>query len=91
MTQYKCIRCGYSTNHKGTFIRHIERVRRCKPSNQNVDKNEIYKHNRLFEKINDNLEITPNCQHNVNIMSTSSTLSTLCQHEEKCQHNVNIM
>ena len=24
---YKCIRCGYSTQHKGTFIRHIERTR----------------------------------------------------------------
>jgi len=91
MTQYKCIRCGYSTNHKGTFIRHIERVRRCKAIHKDVGKNEIYKHNRLFDKISEKSEITQNCQHNVNIMSTSTQLSTLCQHEEKCQHNVNIM
>ena len=39
MTSYKCIRCGYSTNHKGTFIRHIERVRQCKAIEQNASKN----------------------------------------------------
>jgi hypothetical protein len=91
MTQYNCIRCGYSTNHKGTFIRHIERVRRCKAISRNVGKNEIYKHNLLFDKILENTQITQNCQRNVNVLSTLSTLTTLGQNNEKCQRNVNVM
>ena len=87
MTSYKCIRCGYSTNHKGTFIRHIERVRQCKAIEQNASKNDIYKHNLMFDKITENTTLTENCQRNVNVMST---LSTLCQRSEKCQRSVNV-
>ena len=48
---YKCIRCGYSTEHKGTFIRHIERTNRCKNKFGNFSKNEIYEKNGMEMKI----------------------------------------
>ena len=48
---YKCIRCGYSTQHKGTFIRHIERTNRCKNTFGNYTKNEIYEKNGMEMKI----------------------------------------
>ena len=91
MTQYNCIRCGYSTNHKGTFIRHIERVRPCKAILKNVSKIEIYEHNLLFDKISKKSQITQKCQHNVNTVNTMSTLSTQCQHNVNIAKNVNIM
>lgn len=90
MTTYKCIRCGYSTNHKGTFIRHIERVRRCKATMSNATKNEIYKHNLMFDKMTQESTLTQKRQRSVNVASTLSTLSTLCQHGEKCQRYVNV-
>ena len=49
---YNCIRCGYSTQHKGTFIRHIERTNRCKNKHGNFSKNEIYEKNGMEMKIN---------------------------------------
>ena len=49
---YNCIRCGYSTQHKGTFIRHIERNNQCKNKHGNYSKNEIYKKNGMEMKIN---------------------------------------
>jgi hypothetical protein len=104
---YKCIRCGYSTSHKGTFIRHIERVRPCKPKYVDCDKNENYSQNLLFDKITQNYThvntMSTQCQHNVN----TKKMSTQCQHKMRilstqnedilakmstqCQHNVNTM
>ena len=29
MVKYLCSRCGYSTNHRGTFLRHLNRKNIC--------------------------------------------------------------
>ena len=47
MSNYLCIRCGYSSTHKGTFLRHLERTKPCKPKLMDCKKVEIYKHNKL--------------------------------------------
>jgi hypothetical protein len=47
MSDYFCIRCGYSTRHKGTFLRHLERVKPCKPKLGKFNKGTIYRHNKL--------------------------------------------
>lgn len=47
MSNYLCIRCGYSSTHKGTFLRHLERTKPCKPKLLDCEKVEIYKHNNL--------------------------------------------
>lgn len=47
MSSYFCIRCGYSTGHKGTFLRHLERTKPCKPKLGKFDKSAIYLHNDL--------------------------------------------
>ena len=45
MSEYLCIRCGYKSNHKGTFIRHLERAKICKPKLGEYNISSIYKHN----------------------------------------------
>ena len=47
MSSYFCIRCGYSTSHKGTFLRHLERTKPCKPKLGKIEKSAIYLHNDL--------------------------------------------
>ena len=48
MSNYLCIRCGYSSTHKGTFLRHLERTKPCKPKKLDCEKVDIYKHNNLI-------------------------------------------
>ena len=47
MSNYYCIRCGYSSTHKGTFLRHLERAKPCKPKLGKYKKEKIYRHNKL--------------------------------------------
>ena len=37
MVNYKCIRCGYETNHKSKMYSHLERKKVCKPILNNVN------------------------------------------------------
>ena len=48
MGNYFCIRCGYSSSHKGTFLRHLGRAKPCKPKLGKFDRDDIYKHNKLI-------------------------------------------
>ena len=52
MSEYLCTRCGYETNHKGTFKRHLERVKQCKPILGDHSKESIYKYNNLHKSKN---------------------------------------
>ena len=42
MSTYSCIRCGYSTTHKGTFLRHMERAKPCKPKLGKYKKEHVF-------------------------------------------------
>ena len=82
MNNYKCSRCGYSTNHKMTMRRHLTRKNICKPILDDINIQKVFEKYFVNEKIE--------CKHNVNIMSTKckhnvNILSTLCK------QNVNIL
>jgi hypothetical protein len=47
----KCIRCGYMTNHKQNFVSHVEKRKPCEAVELNATKNEIYKHNWMFNNM----------------------------------------
>ena len=47
MSHYLCIRCGYSSTHKGTFLRHLGRVKPCKPKLEKYNRRSIYEYNKL--------------------------------------------
>ena len=56
MVNYKCIRCGYETNHKSKMYSHLERKKVCKPLLNNVNLDE-YK-SRILEC--ENIELDKN-------------------------------
>ena len=56
MVNYKCIRCGYETNHKSKMYSHLERKKVCKPILNNVNLDE-YK-SRILEC--ENIELDKN-------------------------------
>ena len=49
MEKYNCIRCGFSTDHKNNFRKHIYRKHTCKPILNKIDISVIREN---FESIN---------------------------------------
>ena len=52
MVEYNCLRCGYSTTHKGSLINHLKRKNICLPLLEDISVEEI--------KFTYGFEITPN-------------------------------
>ena len=67
MVNYKCIRCGYETNHKSKMYSHLERKKVCKPLLNNVNLDD-YK-SRILEC--ENIELDKNVQSSLNLGKSS--------------------
>ena len=73
MVFYECLRCGFKTNHKTNFKKHLDRKYTCKAIMKEIDVYKIKKQYNMLETNNTN-KMSTLCQHYVN------TMSTLCQH-----------
>ena len=54
MVKYFCSRCGYSTNHRGTFLRHLNRKKVCPPEISNMSIASIIEGHKLTKFITNN-------------------------------------
>ena len=77
MVNYQCQRCGFTTNHKNNFRKHLNRKFICKAILKEIDIYEIKKHYNMLEpnEINKTSSFYPH-----NILNLSS------QNEDK-KHN----
>ena len=65
MVFYKCQRCGFNTNHKTNFKKHLNRKFTCKPILKEIDIYDIKKQYNMLE-VKRNFKMSTQCQHNVN-------------------------
>ena len=60
MVEYKCARCGYTTNQRCNFKNHLNRKNICNPLLEDISIDEI-KFLYGFEPMEKLLQIAPNC------------------------------
>ena len=66
---YNCVRCGYETNHKGHFLNHLNRKKKCKTYISDISIEEIKNHYNL------NLDNTSKITHyNSNLLNITSKI-----------------
>ena len=54
MVNYECYRCGYTNNHKATFVYHLKRKHMCVATLSDMSTKDIYNH--YFKKKNNSVE-----------------------------------
>ena len=86
MVNYKCIRCGYETNHKSKMFSNLERKKVCKPLLNNVNLDE-YK-SRILECENIELDKKSHFTQNDSIFRSTGTPQTPTK---KTQKNTDIL
>ena len=57
MVNYKCFRCGYECNQKGTLLNHLVRKKRCKSILKEIDNYEILRLNKIEEYNKDKYKV----------------------------------
>jgi hypothetical protein len=73
MASYDCLRCGYSTNLKANFKKHLKRKVLCKPSIKDVPIKYMIEFYKLYEYFNKNNTDT-------NIIANNSTKKYKCKY-----------
>ena len=73
MALYDCLRCGYSTNLKANFKKHLKRKVLCKPSIKDVPIKYMIEFYKLYEYFNKNNTDT-------NIIANNSTKKYKCKY-----------
>ena len=68
MIKYNCQRCGYNTNHKNTFRKHLLRKKICSPVLDDIKLKQVFINNNI-EFSDDNTIIVNKCHPNVNFLS----------------------
>ena len=54
MKKFKCLRCGFETDRKYNFVKHLNRKFKCEPKINDIDIKIIMKKNNI--KVNDKKE-----------------------------------
>ena len=85
MVNYDCKRCGYRTNHRGSFINHLERKNICAPLLEDMSIKTMYKMYNLKNNTKQHLNDTQTALFDTLDKKTSSTQKAPKQHPNNTQ------